>query len=35
MATNKLDEKTDASPAIAGKQIFLRGSQSLYCIGED
>jgi len=35
LATNKLDEKTDASPAVAGKQIFLRGSQSLYCIGED
>jgi outer membrane protein assembly factor BamB len=34
LATNKLDEKTDASPAIVGKEIFLRGQNSLYCIAE-
>ena len=32
LATNKLDEKTDASPALAGKDIFIRGRQNLYCI---
>ena len=34
LATNKLDDRFDASPAIVGKNIFLRGHQSLYCIGE-
>ena len=34
LATNKLDDRIDASPAIVGKNIFLRGHQSLYCIGE-
>jgi outer membrane protein assembly factor BamB len=34
IATNKLDEKFDASPAIAGKQLFLRGHQYLYSIAE-
>ncbi len=34
LATNKLDDRFDASPAIVGKDIFLRGHQSLYCIGE-
>lgn len=32
LSTNKLEEKFDASPAIAGKQLFLRGHQYLYCI---
>lgn len=32
VATNKLDERIDASPAVVGKQIFLRGEKSLYCI---
>ncbi|HEY1170896.1 MAG TPA: PQQ-binding-like beta-propeller repeat protein [Verrucomicrobiae bacterium] len=32
LATNKLDEPIDASPAAAGKELFLRGHQSLYCI---
>ena len=31
LATNKLDETIDASPAIAGKQLFLRGHRHLYC----
>jgi outer membrane protein assembly factor BamB len=33
VATNKLDDKTDASPAIAGNEIFIRGRNNLYCIG--
>lgn len=32
LATNRLDDAFDASPAIAGKQIFLRGKEYLYCI---
>ncbi len=34
LATNKLDDKTDASLALAGNEIFLRGKESLYCIRE-
>jgi outer membrane protein assembly factor BamB len=34
LATNKLDEQFDASPAIAGKDLFLRGHEYLYCIEE-
>lgn len=34
LATNRLDEKFDASPATAGKELFLRGHESLYCIAE-
>lgn len=32
LATNRLDERIDASPALAGKDLLLRGKQSLYCI---
>ncbi len=32
LATNKLDESIDASPALVGKQIFFRGKEHLYCI---
>lgn len=32
LATNKLDDLIDASPAIAGRQLFLRGQKHLYCI---
>ena len=32
LATNKLDDRFDASPAIAGNQLFLRGKRNLYCI---
>ena len=32
LSTNKLDDGVDASPAIAGKQLFLRGEKYLYCI---
>ena len=34
IATNKLDERFDASPALAGNQLFLRGANYLYCIEE-
>jgi len=34
LATNTLDEKFDASPAIAGNDLFLKGKQHLYCIAE-
>jgi outer membrane protein assembly factor BamB len=32
LATNTLDDKIDASPAVAGKDLFLRGREHLYCI---
>lgn len=32
LATNKLDEKFDASPALAGNELFLRGHEHLYCL---
>ena len=31
-AITKLDDVFDASPAIAGSQLFLRGKKSLYCL---
>ena len=34
LATNKLDDKFDASPALSGKQLFLRGHKYLYCLAE-
>jgi outer membrane protein assembly factor BamB len=34
LATNVLDERIDASPAIAGNELFLRGTESLYSIAE-
>ena len=34
LATNPLDDKFDASPAVIGKDLFLRGQGSLYCIAE-
>jgi outer membrane protein assembly factor BamB len=34
LATNKLDEAFDASPAVVGNQLFLRGREFLYCIAE-
>ena len=35
LATNKLGEGTDASMALVGKEIFVRGRQNLYCIAEN
>ena len=32
LATNQLDEGVDASPALIGNQLFLRGKSHLYCI---
>jgi outer membrane protein assembly factor BamB len=32
LAVNQLDEKFDASPAISGNELFLRGKDHLYCI---
>jgi len=34
LATNHLDEGFDASPAIVGSEIYLRGERSLYRISE-
>jgi len=34
IASNQLDEEFDASPAVVGKEIYLRGKKSLYCIAE-
>lgn len=35
LARNQLDETIDASPAIVGKEIFIRGDKHLYCILEE
>ena len=35
LATNELSERIDASAAIAGDQLFLRGEKSLYCIAAE
>ncbi len=35
LATNLLDDPIDASPAVAGNQLFLRSKQHVYCIAED
>ena len=32
VATNELDDGFDASPAIAGDELYLRGQRFLYCI---
>lgn len=32
IATNKLSDPVDATPALAGKQLFLRAHSRLYCI---
>ena len=34
LATNILDDKFDASPALVDNQIILRGHKSIYCIAE-
>lgn len=34
LATNKLDDGFDASPAAVGKELFLRGREHLYCLAE-
>ena len=35
LAENVLSDGFNASPAIVGKEIFLRGNKSLYCIASD
>ena len=35
LATNRLDEGIDASPAIVGNQLFVSGEKHLYCIATD
>ena len=34
LATNKLDDRFDASPALVDREIYLRGYKSLYCVAE-
>jgi outer membrane protein assembly factor BamB len=34
LATNKLDDRFDASPAAAGRELFLRGRDYLYCLAK-
>ena len=34
LATNKLDDKIDATPAIVGDELYIKGSKYLYCIAE-
>jgi outer membrane protein assembly factor BamB len=34
IATNKLDDKFDASPALVDKELYLRGYRKLYCIAD-
>jgi outer membrane protein assembly factor BamB len=34
LAVNRLDDPIDASPVAVGKQLFLRGANTLYCIEE-
>jgi outer membrane protein assembly factor BamB len=34
VATNKLDDRIDASPVALGKELFLRGHEYLYCIAQ-
>lgn len=33
LATNKLDDRFDASPALVDGEIYLRGYRYLYCVG--
>lgn len=35
LARNRLEDGFDASPAIAGNQMFLRGRRSLYCLSKN
>jgi outer membrane protein assembly factor BamB len=34
LGTNKLDDELNATPAVVGNEIFLRGKEHLYCIAE-
>ncbi|MCH7870939.1 MAG: hypothetical protein IID33_04490 [Planctomycetes bacterium] len=35
LARNRLDDSFSASPAVVGKELYLRGERNLYCIAED
>ncbi len=35
LAVNKLNDRFSASPAAAGRELYLRGERHLYCIAED
>jgi outer membrane protein assembly factor BamB len=35
LATNKLEDKVDASLAVVDRELFVRGHQHLYCIAEE
>jgi hypothetical protein len=35
LAANELDDTFSASAAIAGRELFLRGQRSLYCIAAE
>ena len=35
LAQNALNDGFNASPVIVGKEIFLRGNKSLYCIASE
>lgn len=32
VSENRLDDRVDASPALVGKQLFVRGLKALYCL---
>jgi outer membrane protein assembly factor BamB len=34
LASNKLDDRFDASPAIGDDELFLKGKEYIYCIAE-
>jgi hypothetical protein len=34
LASNKLDDRTDASIALVGRELLIRGHENLYCITE-
>jgi len=34
LAVNELDDHFDASPAVAGNELFLRGKSHLFCVAE-
>ena len=34
LAKNKLDDTFDATPALAGSDLFLRGHKNLYALAE-
>jgi outer membrane protein assembly factor BamB len=35
LASNKLDDRFDASPAIVGNELILKGQKYIYCIAEE